>query len=367
MRIALAVVALAAVSAPAREPAPLTGTPLPAGTGLRLLVADAQPFVLEVDDGTWRRLDVPRGGVVWVVAVGGRAGLVAGTQELYGVVSRAARVASLGRGSDAWPAADGRGAWVQTREGRSRCTIARVALDGRRLRAPRPFPCATASDPPGGSLGLVVGRTRIVDPASGRTVLRARWGIVAVAGRRPLLAKPGGDLVLVDGRGRVERTFRSPSRLGGIPQASVDPSGRFVALDYGDPAWRGGARQVMDLWLLDTRTGTLALRRAQGDERRLGARRPPRAARRDGDPDARRRLAAGAAAARDQAGATPPARRRQRLVRRPRLAQVPRRVVEDGREVPAHAADALRAVDAGPLGVEARQQVRPAWHRCHPS
>ena len=258
MRIALAVVALAAVSAPAREPAPLTGTPLPAGTGLRLLVADAQPFVLEADDGTWRRLDVPRGGVVWVVAVGGRAGVVAGTQELYGVVSRAARVASLGRGSDAWPAADGRGAWVQTREGRSRCTIARVALDGRRLRAPRPFPCATASDPPGGSLGLVVGRTRIVDPASGRTVLRARWGIVAVAGRRPLLAKPGGDLVLVDGRGRVERTFRSPSRLGGIPQASVDPSGRFVALDYGDPAWRGGARQVMDLWLLDTRTGTLA-------------------------------------------------------------------------------------------------------------
>lgn len=257
MRIALALVALATVSTPMREPAPLTGVPLSPATGLRLLVADERPFEVDVDTGTWRRAAVPAGGVVWVVPVGGRAGVVVGAGDLYGISGGGARVASLGRGSDAWPAADARSVWVQARVARSRCTIAQVALGGRRVRAPRPFPCATVSDPPGGSLGLVVGRTRVVDPLTGRTVLRTRRGILAIAGERALLAGPSGALRLLDTRTGSERGLGRPSIFRHTPQTTVDPSGRFVALEYGNPAWQGGGQQVLDLWLLDVRTGEL--------------------------------------------------------------------------------------------------------------
>lgn len=261
---AILVLVLAAGASAATSPRPLTGVPLPRETGLRLLVADTPPFALDVDRGTIRRLSgiaaSPRG-VIWVVGVGGRAGVVvvdAGAgSSLYGVHGSAGRVSELGRGRNAWPASDGRSVWVQTSTGRSRCAISRVALDGRTVRAPRPFPCATVSDPPGGSLGLVVNRTRVLDPVTGRTVLRTRQGILAVAGRRALLAEPDGDLVLLDTRTGSERRLRRPSSLDHRAEAVVDPRGRFVALAYGNPAWAGGGQQVVDTWVVDTRSGEL--------------------------------------------------------------------------------------------------------------
>ena len=248
-----------------REPTALRGVPLHGTTGLRLVVADKPPFVLDVDRGSVapvRAVPTVKRGVLWVVGVGGRAAVVGVASAwrragLYAVRGRGARVSYLGTGSNVWPVRGGRAVWVQGLVGRSRCTLREVALDGRVLRAPRAFPCATASDPAGGSLGLVVHRTRLVDPLTARTVHTTRWGILAAAGTKLLLAGPGRRLTLLDTETGARRSLRSPAPFAEqVPGASVDPRGRLVALSYGNPAW--GTRQVLDVWLLDATTGKLS-------------------------------------------------------------------------------------------------------------
>jgi hypothetical protein len=244
-------------------PAPLGGVPLRA-TGLRLLVADVPPFVLDVDSGRITRVrDVPavRRGVLWVDGVAGKAAVVvadtAPDAKLYAVSGRGARVTYLGTGRNVWPAGDGRSVWIQSVVEASRCTLRQVGLDGRTIRAPRPFPCATGSDPAGGSLGVIVNRTRVLDPLTARTVLEARSGILAAAGERLLLAGPGKPFTLIDAETGVERRLRWPSILTRLDEPAVDPRGRFVAVAFADPAWQGGGRQVTDVWLLDTKAQKL--------------------------------------------------------------------------------------------------------------
>jgi hypothetical protein len=264
-RTLVACVALLAIaaggSAVAREPAPLRGVPLGSGTGLRLVVADKPPFVLDVDSGRVRPIPgIPATdrGTVGVLGVGGRAAVVVVSSVyrragLYGVRGRGTRVSRLGTCDSVIPAADGRSVWVKSVEG-SGCRLRQVSLDGRQLRAPQPFRCATTLYP-GGSLGLVVNRTRVLDPATGRTVVRTRWGVLAAAGEKLVLAGPGRQLALLDAVTRAERRFAWPSALTGLNQPAVDPRGRLVALAFGDPAW--GAKQALDVWLLDTETGAL--------------------------------------------------------------------------------------------------------------
>jgi hypothetical protein len=105
---------------------------------------------------------------------------------------------------------------------------------------------------------LVVNRTRVLDPLTGRTVLRTHWGVLAAAGETLVLAGPGRQLTLLDGRSRAQRRLRWPSIVGAIDhQPAVDPRGRRIALAFADPAWSGGGNQVLDVWLLDTKTGAL--------------------------------------------------------------------------------------------------------------
>jgi hypothetical protein len=258
--IALGVAALVtgAAGGAGVEPGQLRGAPLGTDTGLRLLVADDPPLLLDVDSRrTTRVAGIPeQGGVHRVVSVGGRAGVFVGN-ELYGVRGRAARVVRLGRGTDAIAAADGRSVWVQGRTG-TRCSLAQLALDGRRLRAPRPFPCSARSDPSAGPLGLVVHRMRVVDPHTARTALRTDRGIVAVAGRSLVLSGPGRGFTLLDARTGVRKRLAWPSMLGWGGGGVADPRGRYVALEFANPAWRGGPEQAEDVWLLDTRTGELS-------------------------------------------------------------------------------------------------------------
>lgn len=253
----------------AREPGPLRGELLRRPTGLRLVVADNPPFVLDVDAGSVTPVSgVPAlsRGTSSVVGVGGRAAVVVASRswlraDLYGVRGREPRVSPLGTGWRVTPAADGGSVWVQSFVTRSRCTVRQVGIDGRALRAPRPFPCATAGDPPGGSLGLVVRRTQVVSPLTGRTVLGTRWGILAIAGRKLVLAGPADAtrsyFTLLDARTGGQRRLAWPSSLGWGLGATVDPRGRLVVLDFGDPAWKRSAKQVLDLWVLDTKTGKL--------------------------------------------------------------------------------------------------------------
>ncbi len=247
----------------ASDPVPLAGTSLPARTGLRLLVAGNPPFVLDVDTGQVIPVDgVAAGshGTLWVVGVGGSGAVVVASSrwqraDIY-AVSRVGRVSQLGTGANAWPAGDGRAVWIQSAV-QSGCTLRQAGLDGRMIRAPRRFPCATVSDPAGGSLGLVVGRTRVLNPLTGRAVLKTRWGVWAVAGTKLVLAGPERGFTLLDGKTRATRRLPWPSILGFRDHPAVDPRGRFVALAFAVPAWDGGGRQVLDVWLLDTETGAL--------------------------------------------------------------------------------------------------------------
>ena len=232
-------------------PGPLRGEP--AGrTGLRLLVADTPPFVLDVDRGTITRV---RGGDVMltsplsIVNVGGRGGVVSVGTRLFGVRGPGAAFTRLPEGERAVPAAAGAAVGVQARSGRGRCPLRSVALTGRVLRAARVFPCTTVSDPAAGPLGLVVNRTRIVDPANGRTVFSSREGILGVLGGEALVVDSEARLALVDVASRTRRELPPASTLGGVPHVTVDGSGRYAILEYGDPA-----PQVVDLWLLDRDT-----------------------------------------------------------------------------------------------------------------
>nr|MBA2457480.1 hypothetical protein [Gemmatimonadales bacterium] len=265
-------IGLAARAAPAmpdaREPAPLRGAALGSDTGLRLLVPDNPPFVLDVDTGAVIPSNVPASnrGTLRIFGVGGRAGVVVARSvwkraDIYGVTGRGARVSTLGTGANVWPAADGRSVWIQSVVSRSRCTLRRMGLEGRELRAPRPFPCATGSDPAGGSLGLVSRRTRVLDPDTGRLVLETRWGVVAGAGSTLVLQGPGKQLTLLDGATRVQRRLPWPSTFESASgQPAVDPRGRFVALVFGVPILYGkGGRplQGLNVWILDTKTTKL--------------------------------------------------------------------------------------------------------------
>jgi hypothetical protein len=252
----LAAVAVAAEQ-PARGPAPLRGVPLATGTGLRLVVADIPPFVLDVDASSAtpvRGVPAVHRGTLSVLGVAGRAAVVvarsAADARIYAVRGREARVSYLGTGTAVVPAGNGEAVWVKSRTDRSHCALRRVGLDGRVTRAPRGFRCATTIYP-GASLGLVVNRTRVLDPVMRRTVRTTRWGILAAAGEKLVLAAPGTQLTLIDAATGTQRRLQSPSPLG-IDGPAVDPGGRLVAL-----AFANASTQLLDVWLLDTATAKL--------------------------------------------------------------------------------------------------------------
>ena len=243
-------------AARAGQPRGLTGVPLQRPTGLRLVVASPRPFVLDVDSGSSthvRGVPARRAGVVSVVTVGGRGAAIAtgwgADARVYGLRSHNAGAVDLGSGRGVAPATSGDAVWIQAvGEGR-RCTIRRVSLTGQTTVRRRAFRCA-ATIAPGGRAGIVVNRTLLYDPATGQVVLRAPAGVVAAAGTTLVLAtSPGKSFTLLDSQTRRQKLLRWPSRLGAADAPAIDPRGRFVALAFADPG-----KQVLDVWLLDTRT-----------------------------------------------------------------------------------------------------------------
>ncbi len=120
---------------------------------------------------------------------------------------------------------------------RSRCSLRLVGLDGRQIRGPRAFSCGTVSDPAVGSLGLVVRRTRVLDPRTGRHVPKTPWGVLAAAGTKLVLARPGERLTLLDAKTRAQKRLPWPSDFDSLGHPAVDPRGRFVALSFVVPSW----------------------------------------------------------------------------------------------------------------------------------
>jgi hypothetical protein len=232
--------------------------------GLWLLVADDPPFVLDVDSG--RSTGVP--GLrelrnVSVESAAGRAGVIradSGPQAtFFALRGGGARATRLGMARQVVPSADGRTVWLKTDAARG-CALQQARIDGTRTGARSPTPCGWLIQP-GGSAGVVVRRTTLVDPATGRVLYRARFGIVAAAGQKLVLAGPGKSFTLVDLSTRTERQLRWPSILPFQDRPAADPQGRFVVLAFASPAWADDSGntvgQVMDAWLLDTQTAAL--------------------------------------------------------------------------------------------------------------
>ena len=136
---ALAVALAAAVLGGSVEPAPLKGVALDAKSGLRLLVADSPPFVLDVDSGAITRVGSVGLGDSAVVDVAGRAGVVHTGDVAFAVGGLPARALRLGTALALVPAPGGRSVWLKSRTGRG-CALREIRLDGRRVGAAQAFP-----------------------------------------------------------------------------------------------------------------------------------------------------------------------------------------------------------------------------------
>ncbi|HET6173749.1 MAG TPA: hypothetical protein VFD90_14135 [Gaiellales bacterium] len=250
----------------AGEPAELHGPPLGNHTGLRLVVADRPPFVLDVDSGSVTRLNavgntfsvlgVASGAVVMVAGAGTRVTNL----RVWVMSGKRASPRPIGAGRDVVPAAGGAGVWVTRVVRPRRCVLLRIALDGRQS-ASRAIPCKWVIAP-AADLGLVVRRTRIIDPRTGRKVFGSRQGVLAVAGARVLVGMgtlhwPDYRFSLTDTVTGARHRFGWPSILKYLDIPQVDPQGRYIALPFADPAYRLSGSQVLDVWVLDTFTGKL--------------------------------------------------------------------------------------------------------------
>jgi hypothetical protein len=252
--------ARARARARAGVPPPLHGAPLTGHSGLRLLVSADPPFVLDVDSGRITRITgvnvraqpvlsvqpVGRDAVLWVDSRSG-----ASRPKVYTVRHGTTRATRIATASDLAPADRGRGLWLIGVPRAHRCALREISLRGQELRGPRRVPCSSRLVAVGtGAAVLVTGR-RIIDPNTGRTLLKASWLWAAAGGWALISAGSRPPLRLIKlGRSPV-RSLRWPSRIGGTDDAMSEPGGRLIALDFGDPAFRLTSTQVMDAWMLD--------------------------------------------------------------------------------------------------------------------
>lgn len=254
----------ATIAAPA-EPRPLRGVPLTGSTGLRLLVANNPPFLLDVDTGRIthiRGLNVRGNAVLTVLAVGKDAIVWLSRDpratkvphaEIYVVRRGATRARRLATAWEVAPAADGSAVWLKAYEDARHCTLRELALDGSERQSPRPVPCSTELvDAPGAGALLIEGSS-IVDPSTGETLLDATRLWAMVGGFAVTTEGSQGPLTLTDLRSGEVWRLRYPSRIGGqggTDEAAVKGT-QTIALSFSDPAYQLGRTQVTDVWLLD--------------------------------------------------------------------------------------------------------------------
>jgi hypothetical protein len=248
------------------EPAELHGSHLGNRTGLRLVVADKPPFIFAVDSGAVTRLTGVGNAVRAIGVTDGSAILVDDTgativnKRLYAVRSGTSTASPIGNGRDVVPAVGRAGVWVTRVVRRKHCALLRIGVDGRQSAA-REIPCKWVIAP-AANLGLVVRRTRIIDPHTGRKVFGSREGVLAVAGARVLVGMgilhwPDYRFTLTDTVTGTRRLFPWPSILKALDTPEVDPRGRYIALPFADPSYNLTGNQVLDVWVLDTVTGKL--------------------------------------------------------------------------------------------------------------
>jgi hypothetical protein len=254
-----------AIIATSAQPKPLRGVPLIGSTGLRLLVANAPPFLLDVDTGRVTRISglKIRGHAVVTVHAVGKDAIVRLQRTVRATTFPRAEIYVVRRGTtkavrlaNAWevaPSSDGSAVWLKAFDDARSCSLREIGLDGSERRSPRPVSCsarlvATSSGP------VLIDGTSIVDPSTGETLLDAirLWAIV---GDFAVTAEgQHGPLAVTDLRSGERWTLRYPSRIagqGGLDEAAVHPRRGLAALSFSDPAYEFGGTQVTDVWLLE--------------------------------------------------------------------------------------------------------------------
>jgi hypothetical protein len=196
VRLLFALAVVVAVGTPALaaqpEPKPLQGVPLTGKTGLRLLVADNPPFILDVDTGrvtavkgtNARRSDVlsvraaGRDAVLWLDR---RAAPTTRSPEaeIYVVRQGTTRAVRIAKGWELALDADDRTLWLKAYTRPRRCILRAVALNGRERRSPRAVPCSSRLVDAGGV------RCSFKDVRSSIRVLGGHCSLAVGCGRCP--------------------------------------------------------------------------------------------------------------------------------------------------------------------------------------
>lgn len=251
------------------QPKPLRGVPLRGSTGLTLLVANAPPFLLDVDTGritpigglkiggnvVLTVLSVGRDAIVWLDRDRPRTKIP--RAEIYLLRRGAPRATRLATAWEVAPAADGSAVWLKRYQDARRCTLSEVLLDGRARQSPRPVPCSARLVDAGVGAVLVDGGS-ILDPSTGATVLKA-GEVWAMVGEFAVTTEGSqGPLTVADLRSGERWQLRNPSRIvgqGGRDEAAVQRQRQLVALSFSNPAYQ--LTQVTDVWLLDPATRRL--------------------------------------------------------------------------------------------------------------
>lgn len=252
-------------SAVAHPQSSAPGLPVPGvalrNTHLRLIVAGNPPLAVDVDTRRVSTINVPGASTNTtnppssVIQLGPIAALVGSAecascgrnQPVFFVRPGDLNVTPVARALQVAPAGPNRGGWFLRFEGSGRCAIQRVGNDGQAQRAP-PSRCTSelgGQTPP----GLIVNRSLLEDPASGRVLLRAS-GTRAASGAYVLRSPANGRLLLQNFRTRVQHRLRWPSAYGFVQGAVVRPSRGQIAVWF----ISGPVDQHIDVWLLDLAT-----------------------------------------------------------------------------------------------------------------
>lgn len=162
---------------------------------------------------------------------------------------------SLGRARSAAPDARGDGVWVIRQDAPDTCRLQHLSLDGAESGPGQSASCRTMvrQESAHGLLITINSDTvestdALIDPVTGRTVQQAPR-IFAVAGDWMLLDGLT-DLTLVDLRDNSRKKLTRPA-VGGLPTVAAARAGGLIAVDFANPAYRGGSTQIRDVWLLD--------------------------------------------------------------------------------------------------------------------
>lgn len=255
-----------------RPMAPLSGVPLAAPTGLRLLLAASPPVIVDLDRDTREELSgVPAGAdrVVLVKRLGTSAVLSSDypdfdpNAELFVLRSGSLAAERFTSGTSFAPANDQTGIWVARNLGDAGCTLHKIAFSGRELVPSRPLDCrfVLRDETPHGLLMSMVPASQhepswdeIISIDSGQLV-RTFENVLAVTDEWILARKRNEPVTLLlqqmgsDSR----REVTPPTDIGEPSYGQVSPDGRYMAISFEHPAWPGPT-QRLDLWLLDLKS-----------------------------------------------------------------------------------------------------------------